>query len=237
MTRSTRFLTAALLVGAALLANVAFIALGSIFDYPAILERPADQLFEAFRANQLAVASWFVVLALAVGLMTPIALLVGRLSSARPMRMAVVVGLAAAIVQVVGLLRWPLLVPGIADRYGTGGAAAAQAASDFEVANRVLGTVVGETFGYLLTAAWTVLVLAAVGRSIAGRWFVGLGVMAAGMIAVGVLAPLGVPGVGLLNFLGYILWSGWLIAFGIILARGRVGTAVRSAVVHATALT
>ena len=35
----------------------------------------------------------------------------------------------------------------------------------------VLGTVVGETFGYLLTATWTVLIISALGRRLAGRWF------------------------------------------------------------------
>lgn len=220
MPRSSRRLTAALLIGAAVLANLAFIALGSAFDYPAVLQRPAGEILEAFSARQVPVSAWFAILALSAALLAPVAILVGRFSAARTMRLAVATGVAAAGVQVVGLLRWPLLVPGIADRYAAGDAAArAVAASDLETIHRVLGTLVGETFGYLLTAAWTILVLVALHRTLAGRWFTGLGVVAAVMIATGALVPLGFASLGLVNFLGYALWSVWLVAFAIVLVR------------------
>lgn len=225
MSRSIRLVTAALLVLAAVLANVGFIVLGSIFNYPQILSKPATEIFDGFIANRAAIAASFTLLAIASGLLAPIALLVGRLSDARPMRYAVFAGVAAAVVQVIGLMRWPLLVPGLADRYATGGAAATQAISDLESANRILGNLLGETIGYILTAAWTLLVVIAIGRTIGGRWFAILGAVAAVMIAVGVLAPLKVPGTTLVNFLGYVLWSIWLIVFAIILVRNRAGVA------------
>ena len=59
-------------------------------------------------------SAWFLVLAVAAALLAPIAIGVGRLSTERAMRIAVPVGIAAAVVQVVGLLRWPILVPGYA---------------------------------------------------------------------------------------------------------------------------
>ena len=114
------------------------------------------------------------------------------------------VGIAAATVQVIGLLRWPLIVPGLADRNDTGA---------FDTVHTVLGTVVGETFGYLLTATWTVLIILALGRRLAGPWFSFLGYGAAALIAVGVLVPLDVPGTDFANFVGYILWSIWMLAF------------------------
>ena len=57
-------------------------------------------------------------LALSAALLAPIAIGVGRLSAHKAMRIAVPVGIAAAIVQVVGLLRWPILVPGYASDAG-----------------------------------------------------------------------------------------------------------------------
>jgi hypothetical protein len=88
----------------------------------------------------------------------------------------------------------------------------------------VFGTVVGETFGYLLTATWTVLILYALGQRLAGRWFAYLGLAAAALIALGVLVPLDVPGTDFANFVGYILWSIWLLAFAtLIWRRSRVG--------------
>ena len=208
--------TAALLILAAVLANVGFTALGSIFDYPDVLDHPAGDVLASFRAHENAVSAWFVVLALSAALFAPIAVGVGRLSSAPVMRIAVRVGIAAAVVQVVGLLRWPLLVPGYAADAARGSAAVAADARDaFTTASDILGTAIGETLGYLLTATWTVLVLVALGRRFAGRWFVVLGGVAAALVLVGVVSPLDLPVVDTANFLGYVLWSVWLIAFAV----------------------
>ena len=37
------------------------------------------------------------------------------------------------------------------------------------------------------------------------------------MVLCGVLSPLGLPVIDTANFLGYVLWSIWLIAFGVVL--------------------
>jgi hypothetical protein len=210
--------TAVLMVTAAVLLNVAFTGLGSVFDYPDVLEQPAEDVLASFRESQAAVSAWFLTLALAAALLAPVAVGVGRLSAARPMRWAVPVGIAAAVVQVVGLLRWPLLVPGwAATAAGSDPDAAADARAAFGTANRVLGDLVGETGGYLLTAAWTLLVLAALGSGFAGRWFLALGSVSASLVLVGVLSPLDLPLIDTANFAGYVLWSGWLVLFAAVL--------------------
>jgi hypothetical protein len=216
-------LTAGLLFAAAILANLGFTALGSSFNYPDVLDEPAGDVLASFRDQQGAVSTWFSVLALSAALFAPIAIGVGRLAPTRAMRVAARVGIAAAVVQVVGLLRWPLLVPGYASDAASGDAAVAAAARDsFSTASDILGTAIGETLGYLLTATWTVLVIVALGRRFAGRWFRVLGVVSAALVGVGVLSPLGLPVVDMANFAGYVLWSVWLIAFGVvILARER----------------
>jgi hypothetical protein len=218
-------LTAFLLILAAVLANLAFTALGSIFDYPDVLDEPAGAVLASFREHEGAVSAWFAVLALSAALLAPIAIGVGRLTRARAMRAAVWVGTAAAAVQVVGLLRWPLLVPGYASDAASPDAAVASGGRDaFRTASAVLGTTIGDKLGYLLTATWTALVVVALGRRFAGRWFALLGGAAAGLVLVGVLSPLDLPVVDTANFLGYVLWSIWLIAFGVvILVRERRG--------------
>ncbi len=211
----TTRLTAALMIAAAVLVNVAFAGLGAVFDYPDVLGHPPEQVLTAFSAHQGAVVGWFVVLAIGAALLAPVGIGVGRLSNARAMRWAVPVAVAAAVVQVVGLSRWPLLVPGWA---ADGGPAARDA---FATANRVLGTAIGETGGYLLTAAWTVLVLVALGTAFAGRWFTVLGAVSAVLILAGVLVPLDVPGADQANFAGYVLWSVWIVVFGLLLLTRR----------------
>jgi hypothetical protein len=211
-------LTAAALISAAVLANVAFTALGSIFNYPDVLDEPAGQVLASFRDHEGAVRLWFTVLALSAGMLAPVAIGVGRLSKAPAMRIAVWVGIAAAVVQVVGLLRWPLLVPGYAaDAASSDPAVAAAARDSFTTASDILGTAIGETLGYFLTATWTILVIVALGRGFAGRWFSVLGMTAAALVVVGVLSPLDLPVVDTANFFGYVLWSLWLIAFGVLL--------------------
>ncbi|MEV4514272.1 DUF4386 family protein [Dactylosporangium sp. NPDC049525] len=215
-----RKLTAALLVAAAVLTNVAFTALGTVFNYPDVLKEPVGDVLTAFRAAQATVMAWFAVLAVSAALFAPIAVGVGRLSAHLAMRVAVPVGIAAAVVQVVGLSRWPLLVPGYAaDAASTDPAVAAAGRDSFATAHLILGNIVGETFGYLLTAAWTLLVLVALGRTIAGRWFSVLGTVSAILILAGVLSPLDLPAIDLANFAGYVLWSVWLVAFAVLLVR------------------
>jgi hypothetical protein len=213
-----RKLTAVLLILAAVLANVAFSALGSIFNYPDVLDEPAGAVLASFREHQGAVSTWFLVLALSAALLGPIAIGVGRLSTARAMRFAVPIGVAAAVVQVIGLLRWPILVPGYASDAASSNAGVASAARDsFTTVSDVLGTALGETLGYALTATWTVLVVVALGHRYAGLWFQVLGVASAVLVAVGVLSPLDLGGVDAANFIGYVLWSVWLVALGVVI--------------------
>ena len=227
-----RKLTAVLLIAAAVLANAAFTALGSVFNYPDVLKEPAADILIAFRASQAAVTGWFAVLALSSALFAPIAIGVGRLSDHRAMRMAVPVGIAAAVVQVIGLSRWPLLVPGYAADAASGDPAVADAAmQSFVTAHHILGNLIGESFGYLFTAAWTLLVLRALSGVLAGRWFTALGGVGAVLILAGVLSPLNLPVIDDANFIGYVLWSVWLIVFGILLLvrRPTAGTASKVA--------
>jgi hypothetical protein len=215
-----RRLTAVLLVAAAVLSNGAFTVLGTVFNYPDILKEPVDDILTSFRASQGTITTWFTVLALSAALFAPIAVGVGRLSARPAMRVAVPMGIAAAVVQVVGLMRWPLLVPGYAvDAASADPAVAAAGRDSFETAHHLLGTVVGETFGYLLTAAWVLLVLVALGRTFAGRWFAVLGAGSALLILAGVLSPLGVSVLDTANFVGYVLFSVWLVAFAVLLVR------------------
>ena len=43
--------------------------------------------------------------------------------------------------------------------------------------------------------------------------------VAAALIALGVLVPLDVPGTDFANFVGYILWSIWMVVFAVLIWR------------------
>ncbi|WP_067841510.1 DUF4386 family protein [Nocardia lijiangensis] len=209
--------TIALLVAAPVALNVAFLGLGAVFDYPDVLQQPAPEVLDLFRANQLAVVTWFTVLAAAALALAPLAMLIGRLDRSATMRRAVHVGVAAAVVQAIGLLRWPLLVPTLADRAAAEGPDSS-AVHTFELLGTILGTALGETLGYLLTAAWITVVCLAL-RQTFPLWFTTLGHACAALIALGALTPLALSYVDTANFIGYILWSAWLVTFAVLLGR------------------
>ncbi len=203
--RSYRKLAAAFLVLGAVLANIAFIGLRSVFNYPDILQEPAKEILRQFTANQNAIIFWFAILAIGAGLLAPIAVILGRLGSSR---MAVWTGVFAATVQVIGLSRWILIVPGLAQKGDV---------ATFQLLNTILGTIIGETFGYLFTGVWTILIIQSLGKNIGRQWFSWLGIISAILIMLGLIIPLGVPGTDTANFIGYILWSVWLVALGVLI--------------------
>ncbi len=215
-----RKLTAIALITAALLTNAGFTALSSIFNYPDVLKEPTGEILDRFREHQSSVSIWFAILALSAALFGPIAVGIGKLRSDRWMKLAVPVGIAAAAVQTIGLSRWPLLVPGFAsDAASANAITAAIARDDFDTAHTILGTVIGETFGYLLTAAWTLLVVTSLGARFSGRIFTALGTISATMILLGVFSPLDLALIDTVNFAGYVLWSVWLIWLAIAMLR------------------
>ena len=66
--------------------------------------------------------------------------------------------------------------------------------------------------------------LVALGRSFAGLWFIALGAVSAVLILAGALSPLNLPVIDHANFIGYVLWSVWLVIFAILLLlRPRTG--------------
>ena len=92
-------------------------------------------------------------------------------------------------------------------------------ADAFATANHVLGTAIGETGGYLLTATRTGLVLAGGrGSPAAGSWC--SGAARPSFILAGLLVPLGLLLADTADFVSDVLWSGWLVAFGVVLSFG-----------------
>lgn len=217
-----RAVAAVSMTTAAVLATAGFTALGSVFDYPAILKEPTATILALYREHPATVSAWFLVLAVGAGLLAPTGLALGRLVGGRTGRRVAGVGVAAAVVQVVGLSRWVLFVPGLSEAAQDPRRADA-AVRTVETLHTWLGEALGETVGYALTATFTLLVV----RGLAGlpRWVAWFGVAAAALVATGVLVPLGLEVAELTNFVGYVVWSLWLVVLSVVLWRGRRRTA------------
>jgi len=210
--------------------NVAFAVLAKTFDYPDILRRPTHEVLARFRDGGTKLLLWWWIFALTAAALAPLAVLVAQaLNDANGTLLIVgaTVGVLAGLVQLLGLIRWPFLVPYLARVDADPDASPAQhEAVDivFQSFNRYLGVAVGEHLGYLLTGTWTVLVsITFTQTTLAPGW---LGIP--GIIIGAVLALCSLEFVGpaerdgwklaaTLTPLTYIAWSLWLVACGIAL--------------------
>lgn len=221
--------------------NVPYAALAVLYDYPAVLRRPADEALAAFaEGGAPLVLAWhgFALSALALA---PVAVAL----SVTPARMARVPGLAlgaalagaaAGIVQAAALWRWVFAVPElarIAERAPAGSAASVAAGQGFDLLNRAAGMAAGEQLGQLLTAGF-VLLLALMQRGEGQPRLAGLGFATAAAIALGtgegLAVALGGNGAGfaLVTIAGFLGLSGWLAATGITLLRAAPARALVS---------
>ncbi len=221
--RTARRAGAALALASAL-AIAGFTVLGSVFEYPQILEEPTSDILALFREHQGSVMTWFFVLVVSSALMAPAGIWLGRLAGGTLGKWIAGIGIAAATVQVIGLQRWVTLVPGIS-KDALDPAQRASAEDRFELWHTLLGKVIGETFGYALTATFTVLVVIALRRSVLPGWLAIIGYAAAALIATGVVIPVVEPA-SLTNFAGYVIWCAWLLAVAAVLFRVREREAV-----------
>jgi hypothetical protein len=166
---STEVATAALLIAVPVGFNLAFFELGRAFDYPNILRKEPAEILRRFAAGGSGlILRWEALLVSALAMLPLVALLAISLAAPAPLTVAsVVVGAAAALVQALGLVRWPFAVPELARRYVAAEGPDADATRReidliFATLHRLLGVGIGEHLGYLLTGLWTLLVAASI---------------------------------------------------------------------------
>lgn len=135
----------------------------------------------------------------------------------------------AAVVQFLGLIRWPFLVPYLARADADADTSPERReAIDivFQSFNRYLGVAVGEHLGYLLTGGRSVLSGAAMLQATnTPGWLgvvgivVGVALMVCSLEFVGRFEDKGWKLASVLTPIAYMAWSVWLIAIGIALLR------------------
>jgi hypothetical protein len=227
-----RRLAGVLLILTPIAFNLLFTLLSMTFEYPDILREPTGYVLERFDAGGAGlVAIWYGFMLTAV-LFVPLVVLVHRVlagdgrEAGEPfyLGLATAFGVVAGVVQFLGLARWPFLVPSLADSYTDPSSSEATRVSVtvvFEAFNRYAGVAVGEHLGYLFTGLWTALVALALLQSPLfgrlGRWFGLLGLVSAAGILAGTLEFVGFTLAADVVTVAYILWSVWLLAFGIVL--------------------
>ncbi|HYJ24093.1 MAG TPA: DUF4386 family protein, partial [Acidimicrobiia bacterium] len=100
--------------------NGFFLMLGRRFDYPDILRHPTEDILNRFQAGGVGLKLVWSGFMLTAVLFAPLAVLLGQVLAGDDIAViptAIVVGVLAAVVQFLGLARWPFLVPALARTY------------------------------------------------------------------------------------------------------------------------
>jgi hypothetical protein len=210
--------------------NTAFGLLAARFDYPDILRRPTDEVLSRFQAGGAGLVLLWWCFAMTAVLFAPLVVLLSRAvddADGTLLALATTVGVLAAVVQFLGLIRWPVLVPYLARVASDPDVTPARReAVDvvFQSFHRYLGTGVGEHLGYTLTGAWSVLAGAALAQTSAvPSWLgvpgivVGASLLVCSLEFVGRHEPTGWKLAETLTPITYIAWSLWLVVTGIAL--------------------
>jgi hypothetical protein len=204
--------------------NITFLLLGRAFEYPDILRKPTDYILRKFKAGGTALRRLWYAFTFSAVLFTVVPVMVQQVFQPNApwfLVVGTVIGVLASAVQFLGLIRWPFLVTTLADMYTQ--PEATQPTRDavvvvFQAFHRYAGVAIGEHLGYLFTSAWTVLLCMAILRTtIVSPLFGWLGMIPAIGVFIGVFEETGFKAAGAINAISYLVWSLWLIAFGIAL--------------------
>jgi hypothetical protein len=228
---TTTWAAGGLLVAVPLAFNAAFALLAARFDYPDVLRRPTSEVLAAFRAGGSGLVLLWWGFAATAALMMPLVVLLSEVvatdGGAHPglLATATTIGVLAALVQLLGLVRWPFLVPFLARADAEPGASEARKeAVDvvFQAFNRYLGVGVGEHLGYALTGIWSALIgVAMLQAGTTPLWLALLGVAVGAVLLlcsfefVGRHEERGWKVAERLTPVTYVVWSLWLIATGV----------------------
>jgi len=224
--KPNRILTGSLLIGTPILFMTAFTWLQLSFEYPDILRQPAITVMEKFVAGGIGlIATWYAMV-ISAFLFIPIAILLHPFLAQKDsnfMQVGTVFGITAGIVEMLGFIRWPFLVPSLAQTYLdpiSSEATRAAVTVTFSAFNQYAGVGMGEHLGYLFTALWTILTGITMMKSPHFRGWLGwVGIFSAVGILFGLLEPAGLPLAGLINAFAYIVWAVWMVIVGIFVLR------------------
>jgi hypothetical protein len=225
------------LIAVPILFNWMFASLAKQFEYPDILRQSTSVVLAKFRAggSRLVLTWWlFAMSALLFGV---IAVLLPYLFDFSGWVIALIatLGLLAALTQVLGLIRWPFMVPHLAREAESADATKLQAIDViFQSFNRYLGVAVGEHLGYLFTGLWTATLggaLLTLNSETPSVWYLAFGI--SGLLIGALLVLCSFEFVGKNEFAGwafagkitpfvYIAWSLWLVAVGVSILIGEL---------------
>ena len=227
---STEVVAGLLLILLPVAFNLCFALLAQRFDYPDILRRPTSEVLGRFRAGGAGLLLLWWAFALTAVLLAPLAVLLAAAlvgANSALVAVAATTGVLAGVVQFLGLIRWPFVIPYLARADADPNISPARReAIDivFQSFHRYLGVAVGEHLGYLFTGGWSALTgVALIQATNTPGWLgvagivIGLLLMICSLEFVGSFEEEGWKVAATVTPIAYIAWSAWLVATGVAL--------------------
>jgi len=227
--RRYRF-TGLMFILGALLVNIPYSMLIANFNYPDLLRKPTSEILAQFQAGGSGlILTWLAFAWAGLPILLGVMLLRRILVEERHqlIGIATAFGIVGGIIQIVGLLRWVFVVPGLAAAHTAPGASDATRSAievTFQAIHQYGGVVLGEHLGQLFTIAWMVMVATMMFRSRIFRpWLGWFGITAAVVYSIAQLELFATvipnfPKWEMAGLLGSLLWLAWMLLMGIRLA-------------------
>lgn len=229
-------LTGILFIVGAVLVNIPYTLLIMNFEYPDILREPTGYVLTRFQEGGAGlIFTWFAFAWVGFPLLFAMVMLQKLLQqeSVPYLWFGTTAGVIGGIAQMVGLLRWPFVVPMLAQTYtdpSSSDIAKESAVIVFQAVHQLGGVVIGEHIGQLFSIVWMLIVsLVILKLNIFKRWLAWFGCLAS---AVYLLAQTELfatvipdfPVVAEAGLVGSLLWLIWMIVLGVCL----LGSGIKS---------
>lgn len=203
-------------------ANAPYAWLIQNFGYDDILREPTATILRQFHlGGDALVLAWF---AFAVGalMFIPVVLMFRKLLQGQGVEDdgTSILGVASAVAQATGLLRWAFVVPALAATYVSPQSSEAMRQAvivSFDSIHRFGGMAIGEAVGQLLLAGWTALTVKHLAEArLVPRWltFIGAIIPLLWLIGQTELLHVVIPAVPSIEVtpIAFMTWEAWLIA-------------------------
>ncbi len=195
----------------------AFLALMAVFEFPDVLRQSSALRLELFTNNQsIIVPSYYMLALTGLGQMIISVLFAQQLSKTNSIvTLGLLFGILTGLFQLIGFIRWPILVPYLASHSSSNPELIALIEGAF---NHFIGMALGEHLGFLMQGLWTICI----GVSLLNIDSIDRKISFAG-ITIGSLTclfsyePLGVPALSYLTNPVLSAWYIWLLYLSLIL--------------------
>lgn len=223
------YATASVLIAEIVAVTVPVAILGSKFNFPEILRQPAADAITLFKQNGAFIVLGYYIFLISALLFIPLSYMLQNTfkeSAAQTAnRLLVGCGIAIALLQSIGFIRWIFTMPYLTETYFSNLKNQEVVSIVYEMLNRYAGMSIGEHLGFLAMGSWTIcLGIVILKHRKFYNWVGAMGIIIGMLLVISVSEHFGGTQAdlfGKVNFIANTLWTVWLLIIAVMLIRLR----------------